>query len=120
MEIRPAIRAEVDRLIAAVSGSPAAQHHLRARWETQERRDGLFLLAHRDSEVVGYTMLLRSSKYAEVRAAADPVEINALYASVKNQGIGTAIIRAAEAIAGDWARSSIGLAVGLDNPDARR
>ena len=65
-------------------------------------------------------MLLRSSKYADVRAADDPAEINALSAYVKNQGIGTAIIRAAEAIAGDWARSSIGLAVELDNPRARR
>jgi ribosomal protein S18 acetylase RimI-like enzyme len=121
MDVRPATRADVDRLIAAVSDFPAAQHHLRARWETQERGDGLFLLAHRDGEIVGYTMLLRSSKYAEVRAADDPAEINALYAYVKNQGIGTAIIRAAEAIvAGDWTRSSIGLAVGPDNPKARR
>jgi RimJ/RimL family protein N-acetyltransferase len=120
MDIRPATRGDVDRMVAAISDYPAAQHHLRARWDAQDRGEGLFLLAHRDGEIVGYTMLLRSSKYAEVRAADDPAEINALYAYVKNQGVGTAIIRAAEAIAGDWARSSIGLAVSPDNPKARR
>ena len=45
-------------------------------------------------------MLLRQSKYAEVRADSDPAEINALHAYVRGQGIGTAIIRAAEAIGG--------------------
>jgi GNAT superfamily N-acetyltransferase len=120
MDIRPATSADVEQLIAGVAEYPAAQHHLRARWDTQECGDGLFLLAHRDGEIVGQTMLLRQSKYAEVRADADPVEINALSAVVFNQGIGTAIIRAAEAIAVDWNRSAIGLAVGADNPKARR
>ena len=118
MDIKPATRADVDRLIAAAG--PVSQHHLRARWETQERGDGLFLLAHRDGEVVGHTMLLRQSKYAEVRAADNPVEINALHAYVQNQGIGTAIIRAAEAIATDWGRNAIGLGVEPDNQAARR
>jgi GNAT superfamily N-acetyltransferase len=118
MDIRPATQAEVDQLIA--SAEPAAQHHHRARWETQRRGDGLYLLAHRDGEVVGHTMLFKQSRYAEVRAADDPVEINALHAYVPNQGIGTAIIRAAEAIAADWSRPVIGLAVGLDNSGARR
>jgi GNAT superfamily N-acetyltransferase len=118
MYIRPATQAEVDRLIALAE--PASQHHLRARWETQQRGDGLFLLAHRDGEIVGHTMLFNQSKYAEVRAAHDPVEINALHAYVPGQGIGTAIIRATEAIAADWSRSAIGLAVGLDNPGARK
>ncbi len=118
MDIRPATRAEVDRLIAAAE--PAAQHHLRERWGTQERGDGLFLLAHRDGEIVGHTMLLNHSKYAEIRAAHDPVEINALHAYVPNQGIGTAIIRTTEMIAADWSRPTIGLAVEPDNPGARR
>ncbi|MEU4601586.1 GNAT family N-acetyltransferase [Kribbella sp. NPDC023972] len=118
MDISPATQAEVDQLIAAAG--PAAQHHLRARWETQQRGDGLFLLARRDGEIVGQTMLLHHSYYAEVRAALDPVEINALHAFVPNQGVGTAIIRAAEEIAGSWSRPLIGLAVGLDNHGARR
>lgn len=118
MDIRPATQAEVDQLIAPAE--PAAQHHLRSRWEVQQRGDGLFLLAHRDGEIVGHTMLLNQSKYAEILAAHDPVEINALHAYVQNQGIGTAIIRAAEAIAADWSRPFIGLGVGADNPGARR
>jgi ribosomal protein S18 acetylase RimI-like enzyme len=65
-------------------------------------------------------MLLRHSKYDEVRADVDPAEINALHAYVQRQGIGTAIIRVAEAIAEqDWRRSAIGLGVGLDNDPAR-
>ncbi|TCC66220.1 GNAT family N-acetyltransferase [Kribbella pittospori] len=120
MDIRPATPGDVEQLIAGVAEHPAAQHHLRARWDIQESGDGLFLLAHRDGEIVGQTMLLRESKYAEVRADADPAEINALSAVVFNQGIGTAIIRVAETIAGEWNKSAIGLAVGADNPNARR
>jgi GNAT superfamily N-acetyltransferase len=118
MDIGPATRAEVGQLIEAAE--PAAQHHLRARWRTQERGEGLFLLAHRGGDIVGHAMLLRRSRYAELRAAEDPVEINALHAYVRNQGIGTAIIRAAEAIAAGWNRPTIGLAVSPDNPKARR
>ncbi|WP_165949450.1 GNAT family N-acetyltransferase [Kribbella turkmenica] len=118
MEIRPATDADVDRLIAAAE--PASQHHLRERWATQQRGDGLFLLALSDGEVVGHTMLFSESKYAEVRAAHDVAEINALHAYVQGKGIGTAIIGAAEAIAGDWRKPAIGLAVGADNPGARR
>jgi GNAT superfamily N-acetyltransferase len=118
MHIRPATREEVDQLIA--QAEPAAQHHLRERWGTQQRGEGVFLLARRDDEIVGHTMLLNQSKYAEIRAAHDPVEINGLHAYVPNQGIGTAIIRATEAIAAEWSRPTIGLAVGRDNPGARR
>jgi GNAT superfamily N-acetyltransferase len=118
MDIKPATRADVDRLTARAA--PASQHHLRDRWETQQRGDGLFLLAHRDGEVVGHALLLRQSKYAEVRAVHDAAEINALHADVQGQGIGTAIIRAAEVIAADWAKPAIGLAVAADNVGARR
>ncbi|TDO60972.1 acetyltransferase (GNAT) family protein [Kribbella sp. VKM Ac-2571] len=80
----------------------------------------MYLIAERDGEIVGQTVLLRRSKYGEVRADVDPAEINGLQAYVRRQGIGTAIIRAAEAIAaGEWNRSAIGLAVGLDNDPAR-
>ena len=119
MDIKPATRADVDRLIAWAN-HPAAQHHHRARWEIQQRGDGLYLLAQRDGEIVGHTMLLKQSKYAEVRAAGDPVEINALEAFVPNQGIGTAIIGAAEVVAADWSRPLIGLAVEHGNSGARR
>jgi RimJ/RimL family protein N-acetyltransferase len=118
MDIKPATQAEVDELIAAAE--PAGQHHLRERWDIQQRDEGLFLLAHRDGEIVGHTMLLRQSKYAAVRAAHDPAEINALHAYAQGQGIGTAIIRASEEIAADWSRSSIGIGVAPDNPGARK
>jgi ribosomal protein S18 acetylase RimI-like enzyme len=107
-------------MLAALTGEPAAWHHVQARWEIQQSGDGLYLLARRDGEIVGQTMLLRHSKYDEVRADVDPAEINALHAYVQRQGIGTAIIRVAEAIAEhEWRRSAIGLGVGLDNDPAR-
>ncbi|MET9272622.1 GNAT family N-acetyltransferase [Kribbella sp. NPDC003557] len=107
-------------MVGALTGEPVAQHHIRARWDLQQSGDAVYLLARRDGEIVGQTVLLRHSKYAEVRADADPAEINALHAYVPRQGIGTAIIRAAEEIAaGEWKRSAIGLGVGFDNAPAR-
>lgn len=117
----PATAADVDGILAALKDEPAAWHHVRARWDTQQSGEGLYLLARRDGEIVGHTMLLRHSKYDGVRADVDPAEINALHAYVQRQGIGTAIIRVAEAIAEqEWGRSAIGLGVGLDNDPARR
>lgn len=107
-------------MVGALSGEPARQHHIRARWDIQQSDGGVYLIAERDGEIVGQTILLRHSKYGELRADADPAEINALQAYVRRQGVGTAIIRAAEAIAADeWKRSAIGLAVELDNDQAR-
>lgn len=118
--VRPATERDVDQLIAA-EDSAASRAHLRARWDQQSRGEALFLLAFRDGAVVGHTMLLRDSKYPEVRVAHGPAEINALAAYVRRTGVGTALIAAAEEIAaGEWGRRKIGLAVGLDNPDARR
>lgn len=118
-DIRPAVRADVDQLIAAET-YPAAREHLRERWELQSRGEALFLLSRRGDHVVGHAMLLRRSKYPAVEAAFRPAEINALHAYVQGQGIGTALIAAAEAIAQDWGREYVGLGVGLDNPAARR
>ncbi|WP_255512203.1 GNAT family N-acetyltransferase [Kribbella sp. VKM Ac-2571] len=107
-------------MVGALAREPAAQHHIRGRWDVQQSDGGVYLIAERDGEIVGQTVLLRRSKYGEVRADVDPAEINGLQAYVRRQGIGTAIIRAAEAIAaGEWNRSAIGLAVGLDNDPAR-
>jgi len=120
MEIGPATGGDVDQLIASFADAPAAQHHVRARWQTQESGKGTYLLARRGGVIVGQTMLLRRSKYSELRSAEDPAEINGLHAFVGNQGIGTALIRAAEALAGDWGRAWIGLGVELNNDGARR
>jgi GNAT superfamily N-acetyltransferase len=118
--VRPATEGDVDRLLAA-EDSAASRAHLRARWDQQSRGEALFLLAIRDDAVVGHTMLLRDSRYAEVRVAHEPAAINALAAYVRRTGVGTALIAAAEEIAaGEWGRRRIGLAVGLDNPEARR
>ncbi|MEU8226767.1 GNAT family N-acetyltransferase [Kribbella sp. NPDC048915] len=118
--VEPATRTDVDRMIGALPHAPAAQHHIRARWDIQQSGEGVYLVARRDGEIVGQTVLLRHSKYAEVRADADPAEINALHAYVQRQGIGTAIIRTAEEIAAhEWNRPAIGLGVGLDNDPAR-
>jgi len=119
IEVRPADQQDADQLIAAQS-EPAPRAHLRNRWAQQSRGEALFLLAHRDGSVVGHTMLLRESKYAEVRAAHGVPEVNALHAYEDGQGIGTALTAAAEAFATSWGHSAIGLAVGADNDRARR
>jgi ribosomal protein S18 acetylase RimI-like enzyme len=119
LDIRPAEQHEIDRIIAAEE-SPAAREHHRQRWAQQTRGDADYLFARQDGEVVGHSMLLRRSRYAEVQAGPNPAEINGLYAYEQGRGIGTAIIAAAEALAIDWGYSSIGLAVEPGNTGARR
>jgi GNAT superfamily N-acetyltransferase len=119
MEIRPATWDDVEQLIEQLGGSPAAQHHVRERWGVQERDEGVYLLAY-DDGIVGQTMVLRHSRYPEVVAAVDPVEINALHAFVRGRGVGTALIKAAEDLAIGWGRAAIGLGVGPENEGARR
>ncbi|TDD48469.1 GNAT family N-acetyltransferase [Kribbella antibiotica] len=118
MDISPATRADIDRLVALLGGEPAAQHHVLARWQLQQSGDATYLLARRNGAIVGQTMLLRHSKYPEV--SEDPAEINALHAFIQHEGIGTALVLAAEALAGDWGRSWIGLGVEPVNDGARR
>jgi RimJ/RimL family protein N-acetyltransferase len=65
-------------------------------------------------------MLLRRSRYPIVETAHNPAEINALHAYLPGQGIGTALIAAAEEHAREWRRTHIGLAVVPDNARARR
>ncbi|MFF0268818.1 GNAT family N-acetyltransferase [Kribbella sp. NPDC004536] len=119
MEIAPATRDDVERMIAELDGYPAAQYHVRDRWDVQQRDEGVQLVAVEGAEIVGRTMVLRRSKYDEVRADADPVEINALHAFVRGKGVGTALIRAAEAVAVEWERTAIGMGVEPDNSRAR-
>jgi GNAT superfamily N-acetyltransferase len=106
-------------MIEELADQPAAQYHVRDRWDVQRRDDGLLLVAVEHGEFVGRTMVLRSSKYDEVRADLDPVEINALHAFVRGKGIGTALIRAAEAVAVGWGRTAIGMGVEPGNVRAR-
>ncbi|MDX6250435.1 MAG: hypothetical protein QOF10_3795 [Kribbellaceae bacterium] len=119
LDIRPADQHDLAQLIAAAD-SPAAREHHRQRWARQAHGEALYLLAHRDGEIVGHTMLLRESKYAAVRAVHNPAEINALHAYEQGRGTGTAMIAAAESLAASWARTVIGLAVEPVNTGARR
>ncbi|HEY0471785.1 MAG TPA: GNAT family N-acetyltransferase [Kribbella sp.] len=119
-DIRPADQHDLAQLIAAAADSPAAREHHRERWTRQARGEALYLLARADGAIVGHTMLLRGSKYAAVRAAHNPAEINALHAYEQGRGIGTALIAAAESLAADWGRDLVGLAVEPQNTGARR
>lgn len=119
MDIRPATRDAVDRLLV-VDDHLGRRDQLLQRWELQDSGEDLFLLASRDGEFIGHTMLLRRSKYPAVQAAYAPAEINGLHAYVQGQGIGTAILSAAEEYAQHWGLEQIGLAVGPDNVGARR
>jgi GNAT superfamily N-acetyltransferase len=118
MDIGPATRDALDQLLA-IDDHQGRREHVLQRWERQNAGD-LFLLASVDGELVGHTMLFRQSKYPAIDAAYGPAEINALHAYVHGQGIGTAIIAAAEQFARQWGKTHIGLAVEPDNDGARR
>ncbi|MEV6284627.1 GNAT family N-acetyltransferase [Kribbella sp. NPDC051770] len=119
LEIRPATRPDVDRLLA-IAKSPARRAHLTDRWSDHESGAAAFLLAHDGGAIVGQTSLLATSKYAEVAAAYGPAEINGLHAFVQGAGIGSALIAASEELARTWRRDTIGLGVELNNAGAKR
>ena len=119
MEIGPATRDDVDQLLV-VDDHLGRRDQLLQRWELQNNGEDLFLLARQDGEFVGHTMLLRRSKYRAVQEAYAPAEINGLHAYVQGQGIGTAILAAAEDFTRQWGVTQLGLAVGPDNVGARR
>lgn len=119
IEVRPAEEHDVDDLIAAETHGPA-RIHLRTRWQQQADGTAVFLLAHLDGAIAGHALLLRESKYAEMRTTYGVPEVNALHAYVEGKGVGTALIAAAEAIASQWGYGGIGLAVEPNNARARR
>ena len=120
VDVQPCSPEDMDRLAACGLPATVMAHH-DERWAMQQRGEARYLLAWRGGEPVGRVSLLRESKYRPVRARfEDLVEMNALEATPQGQGIGTAVIRAAEASALDGGARWMGLAVAPDNVGALR
>jgi ribosomal protein S18 acetylase RimI-like enzyme len=111
-------RAQLDEL-GGESVHEAAHHRERAAM--QDGGEATYLLAWRGGAVVGRVTLLRSSKYANVRAVHGAIwEMNALEARQPGRGIGTGLIVAAEHETAAAGQAILGLAVEPGNDRARR
>ncbi len=120
VEARPCTAEDIERLRTGDLRPLDLRHH-QERWASQQRGEAVYLLAWRGAEVFGRVTLLLRSKYEEVRQTIqDATEMNALEARPQGEGIGTALIQAAELEAARRGASTIGLAVEVQNDGARR
>ncbi|GAA1486507.1 hypothetical protein GCM10009625_33120 [Brachybacterium fresconis] len=120
LRVEPCSQSDLEHLLSQDLTLQVAAHH-RERFALQRSGVASYLLAWRGPQNVGRATIYNESKYKPVRAAHPGVaEINALEAEPRRQGIGTAIITAAELVAARQGRASMGLAVEPSNPEARR
>ncbi len=107
------------RLAGHIPPETLAHHHERLAW--QEEKCALYLVAWRGDVVAGRATLLWESKYPQV-VQRHPMgcEVNALEATPTGQGVGRALMQAAEDAVRARGSLSLGVAVALTNDDARR
>jgi GNAT superfamily N-acetyltransferase len=120
VEIRPGSDAELPGLVAVLG----ERHWFTDRLARQRRGGGVLLVAWLDGHPVGEVFLeCEPAPEPEVRRhlpgvpRLDHLEVLGPF---MRRGIGTALIRAAEANARQLGHERIALGVGLDNPKARR
>lgn len=120
LRIDPCSADDLERLLSADLPEHVAAEH-RERFALQIAGAATYLLAWRGHQHVGRATVYADSKYEPVRQAYPrTAEINALDADPRGQGIGTALIGAAETVAKRQGYSTIGLAVEPTNAAARR
>ena len=119
IEIRPVAETDVKRLdVLYPEAAPESRHA--QRWRLQARGGGVYLVAWRDDEPVGWVFVHRpGSREASERAQQlDTAEIMDLQVSerFRGQGYGSSLLMQAEQVAreADW--TSIGLEVTVSNP----
>jgi ribosomal protein S18 acetylase RimI-like enzyme len=122
MDIRPCREQDLPLLEAGDPSPGLTRHHVR-RFERQQQGASTFLIAWDNGIPVGRGEILwHGCAAAEVgERYPDCPEINGLAvwpAERRSQGLGTAIIRAAETLARDRGHGRIGLGVDDDNPRA--
>ncbi|MCX5389511.1 GNAT family N-acetyltransferase [Streptomyces sp. NBC_00094] len=122
MEIRPCRAADVPLLDRHIPNPGAPARHA-DRFARQEAGLGTYLLAWRDGVPVGYGQVRWDGCAApEVRAVlGDCPELNGLDVwpeGFRGQGIGTALVHAAEALVRERGGTALGLGVAHDNPRA--
>jgi GNAT superfamily N-acetyltransferase len=120
VEIRSGSDADLDALVAALGQRRYFTDHL-AR---QQDGRGVLLVAWLDDHPVGDGFLSSEpADHPEIRRHLPGVpELSHLevIGPLWGRGIGTALIRAAEVTARQFGHDRLVLAVGIDNPDARR
>jgi GNAT superfamily N-acetyltransferase len=120
VEVRPGSAAELAALVAVLG----ERHWFADRLARQQRGGGVVLVAWLKGRPVGEVFLdCEPANEPEVRRQLpgvprlDHLEVPGPF---QGRGIGTALIRAAEATARQFGHERIALGVGLDNPKARR
>jgi GNAT superfamily N-acetyltransferase len=119
MEITVCRAADVT-LLDRCTGSPGATSFHARRFARQEAGESTYLVAWLDGRPVGNTEM-RWTGCAAPEVTVDCPEINALDVfpeRLRSRGIGTALIRAAERLAGERGLTVVGIGVGKDNPRA--
>lgn len=120
LRIAPCSAEELEVLLSLDLPSHVATDH-RERFALQRKGEATYLLAWQGNRNVGRATLYAQSKYEVVRESHPGVaEINALDANPQGRGTGSALIAAAEAVAGRRGHSEVGLGVELSNSRARR
>jgi GNAT superfamily N-acetyltransferase len=120
VEIRPATEVDLEALVAVLG----QRHWFTDRLAEQERQEGVLLVALLDGQPVGDGFLARgAAEEPELRRRLpgvprlDHLEV---LGPLQRRGIGKALIRTAEDTARRLGHRKLVLAVGVDNPDARR
>ncbi|NNN33978.1 GNAT family N-acetyltransferase [Streptomyces sp. S3(2020)] len=119
MEITVCRAADV-ALLDRCTGSPGATSFHARRFARQEAGQCTYLVAWLDGRPVGHTEM-RWVGCESPEVAVDCPEIGGLDvfpAELRSRGIGTALIRAAERLAGERGLTVVGIGVGKDNPRA--
>jgi GNAT superfamily N-acetyltransferase len=120
VEIRPGSDADLDMFVAVLG----QRHFFTDRLARQQRGEGVLLVAWLDGRPVGDGFLAcEPADEPEVRRHLPGVpQLTHLevLGPLWGRGIGTALIQAAEDAARQLGHGQLVLAVGVDNPDARR
>ncbi len=122
VEIRPAVHADIPLLEALPYSAGLPSKH-RNRVERQDRDEVRYLLAWIDDQVIGHLLLKWDGPHsAEIRLRAPScaeIEDFVVAPEWRGQGVGGALLKAADDRCRERGVSRVGLGVGLENPSAR-
>lgn len=123
-EISPATRADITE-IAASFPDWGARHKHDQRWQQQQQGNAVYLIARQQGQPVGHAYLkwhgADDPQVVQQRIGLCPdLEDIFVLGHWRSHGIGSALIRMAEALVTAQGFQSIGLSVSIENPAARR